>query len=350
MVIPDASAADEYAQFVETAIRELATAHPMHRFYYFSTVPHYSNLPNAHWIRKRGTKGNLSRCWWYQMQLPRLLKSIAADVVVATEGYGSLRSSCPQCLLLPHGFFAPSENSARKGLPAAAHINRSKRIAVFAEALKISPGYKNPVSLTKIQVVPGAISAHFVPLDDAQSESARDHYTGGTAYLLCTGPEPGSVMPVLKAFSQFKKRQKSSMKLVVITKATNHAALDDQLSGYRFRQDVVLLQIEESGEEARLYGAAYAVIAAAAGSLTSVVKALRCRVPVVTVDENRSFTQEAALYFDDKQNLAEQLMLVYKDENLRSRIIENGRGLAALHSWENSTAALWQCIAAAVNK
>ena len=140
------------------------------------------------------------------------------------------------------------------------------------------------------------------------------------------------------------------MKLVLVTSEADQAAINQQLSGYRFRQDVVLWLVKEPGEEARLYGAAYAVVAAAAGSLTSIVKALRCQVPVVTVDENRAFTQEAALYFKDQQGLAEQLMLVYKDENLRSRVIESGRDRAALHSWENCIAGLWQCIAAAVNK
>ena len=63
---------------------------------------------------------------------------------------------------------------------------------------------------------------------------------------------------------------------------------------------------------------------------------------------NRPLMKEAALYYEEE--LAEQLMLVYKDESLRKRLIENGRDLRSLYSWENCTDRLWQCMTAAINK
>jgi hypothetical protein len=58
----------------------------------------------------------------------------------------------------------------------------------------------------------------------------------------------------------------------------------------------------------------------------------------------------AALYFDPAQvhDMADKLMLVYKDENLRSSLIEKATPLCKKYSWQQTLEAFWQCIADAV--
>lgn len=344
VVIPDRSAANEYSVFMETAIRKLAAVQPMHRFCFFSAAPPNGGTANEEWIRKPCTAKMLSRWWYYNVRLPGLLKKTGAGLFLATEGY-TARTTCPQCLVWPQVFFAFSNSSYLSIRPGATHIKKAQAFAVFSGTVKASLEEQYQLPSEKTVVVHAAVAADFVPLDSEAAQVVRDQVAGGTAYFLCTGlRRHGSLLMLLKAFSQFKKRQKSSMKLVVAASAADHVAMNQQLAGYRFRQDVVLLHAGETGEEARLYGAAYAVVGAASGTGTTLVKALHCQVPVLTVEENRSFAQEAALYFQDQQQLAEQMMLVYKDENLRSRVIENGKHLASLHTWQNCTAELWQCM------
>jgi alpha-1,3-rhamnosyl/mannosyltransferase len=55
---------------------------------------------------------------------------------------------------------------------------------------------------------------------------------------------------------------------------------------------------------------------------------------------------DAYLYFDAdrEQDLAEKMMLLYKDETLRARLVANGEQRLALFSWDVSAGHMWQCI------
>ena len=56
--------------------------------------------------------------------------------------------------------------------------------------------------------------------------------------------------------------------------------------------------------------------------------------------------EDAALYFDphDVKDMGEKLMLIYKDENLRSRLIEKGKEISRKYSWERTADLLWESI------
>ena len=346
VLIPDGRAGEEYALFIETAVRALEAKHGMHRFCFIAAAGETGTNPQ--WIRKPHTRNRLSRWWWYHLQLPRLLKKLGAAVFLATEGSCSMRTRCPQCLLLPHTFFGSSEKNSGHPLPGAGHVRKAGSVAVFSESLKTALQQRYRLPAEKICIVPAAVAAPFRPLDDREVEMVRDRIAAGTAYFLCTGlREPDTLLVVLKAFSQFKRRQKSNMKLVVPVADLEFAPMNRQLEGYRFRHDVVLVPSIPAGEEPQLYGAAYAVVHVS-DSGTETIKAVQCAVPVITVAANRPLMKEAALYYEEE--LAEQLMLVYKDESLRKRLIENGRDLRSLYSWENCTDRLWQCMTAAINK
>ena len=351
VVIPGRSAQEEYADFLEEAFGKLAAQYSMHRFCFLSgSVANSPTLPNVQWIKKPGTRNLIARWWWYQVQLPHQLKKLDVDHFIGAEGWFSRRGPCTQSLVLPHGFFTLSGSPGLR--PGAFHLKKAGAIAVLVQDVKALLVQNHRLPSEKIHIVPTAVPDHFVPLEYGPAEEVRAQYTGGSAYFVCTGVAGrDSITWVLKAFSRFKKRQKSSMKLVVV--GYNDAAMKQPLMQYRFRQDVVLLSNLETEEEARLYGAAYALVDGGRGrSRTTLIKALQCGIPVLTIAANHSLLQEAALYFEpeDQLQLAEQMMLVYKDENARARIIENGNILAAGHSWEKCTSALWACITAAMKE
>jgi len=72
--------------------------------------------------------------------------------------------------------------------------------------------------------------------------------------------------------------------------------------------------------------------------------AMQCHVPVL-IENNGSFkeiTSDAVLYFDSKSemDIADKLMLIYKDETLRNRLIEKGKNLIEDYNWEKATEAV----------
>lgn len=78
-----------------------------------------------------------------------------------------------------------------------------------------------------------------------EREQIKEKYTGGTEYFLYTGPlyPPDLLITLLKAFSHFKKWQRSNMKLTLAGPASKKTAqLKEKLATYKYREDVVILE------------------------------------------------------------------------------------------------------------
>jgi glycosyltransferase involved in cell wall biosynthesis len=85
-----------------------------------------------------------------------------------------------------------------------------------------------------------------------------------------------------------------------------------------------------------------------------VLEAMKSHVPVLTSAQSamEEIGEDAALYFNptDHTDIADKLMLIYKDENLRSRLIEKGKLVAAKYNWQRTADLLWNSILKAAGK
>jgi glycosyltransferase involved in cell wall biosynthesis len=156
---------------------------------------------------------------------------------------------------------------------------------------------------------------------------------------------------LLKAFSIFKKRQKTNMKLVLAGRlAWKYGSFTESLKTYKYRDDVVMTGYLEENELARLVGSAYGLIYPSLfeGFGVPVLEAMQCNVAVITSEGSsmQEVAQRAALYSDvtNFNDLADKIILLYKDETLRNKLIENGQEQVKQYSWDTTAALLWQCI------
>ena len=122
------------------------------------------------------------------------------------------------------------------------------------------------------------------------------------------------------------------------------------LNTYKYKDEVILTNYVEEKELAQLIGAAYALVYPSLfeGFGVPVLEAMKSKVPVLTSSHTsmQEVAEDAALYFDPHNytDIAEKLMLIYKDENLRSRLIEEGIAVAEKYSWQRTADLLWQSI------
>jgi glycosyltransferase involved in cell wall biosynthesis len=229
-------------------------------------------------------------------------------------------------------------------------LKKARVVATVSEFSKadILSDYKLPAS--KIEVVYSAVKESFHPLTAEEQEAVRQQYTGGSAYFIYVGAvhPRKNLVNLLKAFSVFKKRLQSNMKLVLAGRlAWKNDEFLQLLQNYKYRDEVILTNYIEESEIVRLLGASYALVYPSLfeGFGVPVLEAMKCDVPALT-SQNTSMQEiagEAGLYFDPAsyQDIAEQMMRIYKDEDLRKRLIEKGRETAAAFSWERTAALLW---------
>lgn len=207
-----------------------------------------------------------------------------------------------------------------------------------------------PAAAPKLSVLAAAIHESYQPLSWDEREAVKKEYTDGVEYFIVTAAlhPRNNITPLLKAFSAFKRRQRSNMKLVLAGSATEAGQeIAGSLRTYKFRQDVIWLQDADQPTLAKLTAAAYAMVypGRTDGVALPVYAAIRCKVPVIAIDgpAAREAGKDAVLYTDPQnlEDLADKLGLLYKDEQLRTRLLNTMEAIPLPGSWDHSAALLF---------
>jgi len=352
-----------YGYYIEEIFSRLAVEHPGHQFYFLFDRPfdrEFIYAPNIHpVIIKPQARFPLAWEIWYNWMIPIFLKKIKADVFVSADGFCSLRTKVPQCLVLHdlaflhHPAFISASHLRYYRRNTGRFLQKAKVIATVSEYSKkdIVENYK--IDSSKIVVTPNAPNTLFQPIDYQQKEAVKAKYSAGCEYFIYAGSIHPRKNPVnlLKAFSRFKKRQRTNMKLIFAGRlAWKTDEFTKLLSTFKFRNDVILTGYLEKKELAKLVASAYALVYPSffEGFGVPPLEALQCGVPAI-VSNNSAMPEvgaDAYLYIDplNPDDIAEKMMLIYKDETLRTRLIENGKKRLPLFSWDASAKKMWDCI------
>lgn len=146
------------------------------------------------------------------------------------------------------------------------------------------------------------------------------------------------------------------MKLVLAGRlAWKYDSFIQDLKKYKYREDLIMLGYLNEDELVKITASAYAVVypSLLEGFGVPVLEAMKSRVPVVTSSGSsmEEIAQGAALFADPKnfEDIADKMMLIYKDERLRKELIEKGTAIADQYSWKRTAELLWQSILKALN-
>lgn len=296
---------------------------------------------------------------WYDLRVPVILKKWKADIFLSPDGFCSLSTSIPQCLVLHDlsylhfpGFNKRSHRYFYQRYTAR-FIRKASSLATVSEFSKTDIINHFPEAKGKIDVVYNGVKQQFSPRDLEKRETTKNHYTEGKDYFLFTGAihPRKNLINLLRAFSQFKKRQRSSMKLVLTGRlAWKYEGFLQDLKHYKYREDVVLTGYVKEEELVEITAAAYALVYPSLheGFGVPVLEAMCSGVPVITSENSamQEIAGEAALYADPAQpaSIASQMMRIYKDESLRNSLIEKGKLVAIPFTWDRSARLLWEAM------
>jgi glycosyltransferase involved in cell wall biosynthesis len=352
-----------YGYFIQETFKRIVLQHPEHEFIFFFDRPFAEEYVFAKNVTPvvlaPQARHPLLFKIWYDVSVPLALRKHKADVFVSPDSFCSLNTSVPQCLVLHdltplhYPKFVSTQQLwyYKRYLPKFA--KKAKQIATVSEYSKKDIAEKLKISSDKIDVVYSATKEKFVPIDWQAREEIKNKYANGNEYFLFTGAihPRKNVMQLLKAFSIFKKRQQSSMQLLLVGRtAWDYADILKKLETFKFRNDVKLLGYMPLDELANITAAAYAMVFPSLfeGFGVPIIEAMQCGVPVVTSNTSSmpEIGGDSALYADPKDitSIAGQMIRVYQDENLRNQMIAKGFDQAAQFSWDKTAELLWQSI------
>ena len=358
-----------YGYFIYESFKRIVKNNPQHQFVFIFDRPHNEQFVFAPNITSviAGPPARHPLLWklWYDIKVPAILRKVKADVFVSCDGFCSLHTKVPQCLVVHDLSFLHFPSFIKKSHLLYYRRNTPKFLAKASRVATVSEFSKRDIEKTyhivtgKTEVVYSAAKEIFKPVTAAVKIEAKEKYTAGKEYFLYTGSihPRKNLMNLLKAFSLFKKRQQTGMKLVLAGRlAWKYESFTKSLETYKYRNDVVLTGYIEEQELSRLTGAAYAMVYPSLfeGFGVPVLEAMQCGVPVITSSDTsmQEIAKEAALYAapGDINEIAEKMMLIYKDENLKKQLTEKGKLVAAQYSWDKTAELLWDSILKASNK
>jgi glycosyltransferase involved in cell wall biosynthesis len=284
------------------------------------------DLPaNCSVIRMITSSGSRPALWFInRINLPRLLKKVKADLFITAGDICCFHCPIPQYVIF--------HDRAAQKKHLRSYLQRRKR-SITLKATKIfaadnldmiTAGHRSLIQLHP------ALQDRWFADNEGLPDQHESEVPDGYAYFLFTSSAENEeeYKKALKAFSVFKKWQKSSMHLVILATGEHFAGLPS-LSTYLYREDVKVIRAAQKKNYRQLLAKAYAVISfSGLMAANSGYSSLRSGVPFITTgrEGNRRFFGDHCLFAsDDHSDLGQKMILIYKDESLREELTGKGR-------------------------
>jgi glycosyltransferase involved in cell wall biosynthesis len=357
-----------YGYFIYETFKRITKNHPEHEFIFIFDRHFDKRFLFSSNVKAviTGPPARHPLLWklWYDVKIPAVLRKFKADVFVSCDGFCSLTTRVPQCLVvhdlsfLHHPSFIKKSHLLFYKRYTAKFLNKAESIATVSEFSRqdIISHYK--ISADKINIVYNAAKEIFHPLNHEEKQITKERYTDGKEYFVYAGAihPRKNLINLLKAFSGFKKRQQTNMKLVLAGRpAWKYESFTKSLKTYKYRNDVVMTGYIDENELVKIIGSAYALVYPSffEGFGVPVLEAMHCNIPVITSagSSMEEIAKDAALFTDSNSHndIADKMMRIYKDENLRNELIQKGKNIIQQYSLDKTAELLWQTILKAIN-
>ena len=355
------------AMLFKKKFEQIAAVHYEHNFIFITANEGYAEnkvLKNIQTILLKQVSNNpLLWKYWYNFALNTLLKKIKADVIVHADIVCSLRTNLPQWISVDDLAFTdfpdvyPQKYNRFLQENVASFLNKASNILVASAYLQDQIKQRYSIANKKIILQYPSADEKYHPINWEQREQVKTTYSAGKEFFLFSGiiHTQSNLVNLLKAFSLFKKWQKSNMQLILaIDTKTDATIFIKSLQTYKHKADVVLLKNTTENELRAITAAAYAFVTPTLFNNTPVIllKAMQCGVPVIANNSLPIFEifGEAIIYADcnNVKELADKMMLLFKDEDMRRAIINRGLQQVKQYSGDSSANLLWENILATI--
>lgn len=331
------------ASFIESALLQIAKDNPIHQFIFFideTSNPYNTLSKNILTVKSKKQKSLIAEKLWLNYKLPYLLKKNKAELLINTASITAVNTTITQWLAVQdHSFF---DQPKRK---ITTIINQVTTIITNSIYLKTTvDGYTTgPEKTTVIYQTPETV---YVPLIWEEKQIILKKYSNEKEYFFCNASNCNEekLISLLKAFSIFKKWQKSNMQLIIASDCLSRS-FKENYNHYKHKDDVTLLEEFSTKDLAAIIGSAYSYIHPDENAgYVEILAAVQCSIPVVTINNEISeeICSDAVIYCkpDNIDELAKNMILLYKDETLRNELIKKGGTVSEKHFYANSLQAL----------
>lgn len=355
--------------FTFETLKRITQNHPEHTFYFLFDRPYHLDFKfasNVHMVWFPPPTRHVFLFFpWFEVFIPIYLKWIKADVFLSPDGSMSLLSNVPTVNVIHDINF----HHHPEQLPGIwrwyyntffpRYARKAKRIATVSEYTKNDLVNSYGITANKIDVTFNGVNSAYRPLGIEKDTETRQKYSGGSDYFLFIGliiPRK-NLLNLMKAFEMFRAQHPSNMKLIVVgSRKWWDASHEEVYAQHSFKEDIIFLGRMQADELHHLLSAAFALtfVPFFEGFGIPVLEAFQCGTPVITsnITSLPEVAGDAALLADpySPEQIAQAMMQLVNDENLRHQLIQKGKIRALNFSWDKTADILWNCIEKALKE
>lgn len=301
---------------------------------------------------------------WFELQLPRLLKKLKADMLLSPDGFLSLQTKIPQIGVIHDINFAHRP----KDIPwiyrkyynyfFPRFARKATRLATVSEYSKNDIATTYQIAKSKIDVVYNGVNEMYGPIPDEAKKAVRTEFSAGNPYYLFIGAFSArkNIHNLIRAFDQFKKTDKRNFKLLLIGEPLfRDDSLQKIYKTLNYKNDIVFLGRQKPENLHKILAAAHALtfVPYFEGFGIPVAEAIKCDVPAIcsNVTSVPEVAGDAALYADPANidEIAGAMQKLAVDSALHRHYTNAARKRKHIFTWEKSAQRLWSTIENVLN-
>ena len=308
------------------ALKKAAVLQPQLKFILFTNET-LKDLPQCflHINISPKPKNKLLLFYWYKYKLPRLICKYNITSFISNAGMLATDLPLNQYIFIENrNLFLQPKSFFKNNFTDAVTTAQT----VFVTDSLLGNEFKKMFAANKLKQICFNRNELNLSFTFEETEAIKEKYTSGFDYYLfpVNATLKPNIVTVLKAFSQLKKWQKTSLKLMLLFENEIDEKLLPDFKNYKYKNDVVSVK-ETTQNCSSLTAASFALIFLGDYSYKqNVYDALQFNIPVIAADtdDNRILFNQAVAYASlTTEGLAQQLQIMYKDEIYKKQQIQH---------------------------
>ena len=289
--------------------------------------------------------------YWFEIQMPKLLKKINADLLVSLDGFLTTKINIPKINVVHDINFEHRPKDLpffyrkyyRHYIPK--YCNISDKIITVSNFSKNDISEKYNVKKNKIHVVYNGVSNSFSTINIDQKKELKNNYASGEEYFIFVGSlhKRKNIGRMLQAFDLFKTKTASKIKFIIIGKkrwwSSNMQKIYNNLI---YKKDIRFTGYVEEKKLNILISSAKCLcfVSLFEGFGLPIIEAMKCGTPVITSNTSSmpEICGKAGLIVNPKniKEIALAMEKINEDPKLCDDLIKHGIERSKIFNWEKS--------------